>query len=31
MIKLGVYPADWAGDASIDGAGFGKRRNATAK
>jgi REP-associated tyrosine transposase len=26
MVKLGVYPEDWAGDVSHDGASFGERR-----
>jgi hypothetical protein len=25
-VKLGVYPEDWAGDVSHDGASFGERR-----
>jgi hypothetical protein len=28
MVKLGVYPEDWAGDVSHDGASFGERRSA---
>jgi putative transposase len=26
MVKLGVYPQDWAGDMRDDGTGFGERR-----
>jgi putative transposase len=26
MVKLGVYPEDWAGYVSLDGASFGERR-----
>jgi putative transposase len=26
MVKLGVYPEDWAGDVSHDGGSFGERR-----
>jgi putative transposase len=25
MVKLGIYPEDWAGDASNDGEEFGER------
>jgi putative transposase len=25
MVKLGVYPGDWAGDVSSDGGAFGER------
>jgi putative transposase len=25
FVRLGVYPADWAGDAKLDGSGFGER------
>jgi putative transposase len=25
MVKTGIYPEDWAGDVSNDGAGFGER------
>jgi hypothetical protein len=26
MVKLGVYPEDWAGDVSLDGGFFGERQ-----
>jgi putative transposase len=25
MVKIGVYPEDWAGDVSNDGGDFGER------
>jgi len=25
MVKLGIYPEDWAGDVSNDGGNFGER------
>jgi putative transposase len=25
MVKLGIYPEDWAGDFSASGSGFGER------
>ncbi len=28
MVKTGIYPEDWAGDVSNDGAGFGERPQA---
>jgi putative transposase len=31
LVKLGVYPEDWAGDVSTDGASYGERRQVAAK
>jgi putative transposase len=25
MVRAGIYPEDWGGDLSMDGAGFGER------